>query len=95
MIKVERIDKPRELTDDVQKQLTDEFKKDKKKQVWNKSYIRKELLKECHLVAMDEIAKAIRNKVPAAKLRKMKWITECIVNMHISQIRKEMNPPQI
>lgn len=24
-----------------------------------------------------------------------KWITECIVNMHISQIRKEMNPPQI
>lgn len=23
------------------------------------------------------------------------WITECIVNMHISQIRKEMNPPQI
>lgn len=48
VIKVERIDKPRELTDDVQKQLTDEFKKDKKKQVWNKSYIRKELLKECH-----------------------------------------------
>ncbi len=24
-----------------------------------------------------------------------RWITECIVNMHISQIRKEMNPPQI
>ena len=23
------------------------------------------------------------------------WIIECIVNMHISQIRKEMNPPQI
>lgn len=48
MIKVERINKPKELTDDVQKQLTDEFKKDKKKQVWNKSYIRRELLKECH-----------------------------------------------
>lgn len=30
MIKVERIDKPRELTDDVQKQLTDEFKKIRK-----------------------------------------------------------------
>lgn len=31
VIKVERIDKPEELTAEVQKQLTDEFKKDKKK----------------------------------------------------------------
>ena len=37
MIKVERIDKPKELTDDIQRQLTDEFKKDKKKQVWKKA----------------------------------------------------------
>lgn len=48
MIKVERIDKPEELTAEVQKQLTDEFKKDKNKKVWNKKYIRENLLKECH-----------------------------------------------
>ena len=29
------------------------------------------------------------------EILKEAWITECIVNMHISQIRKEMNPPQI
>lgn len=39
MIKVERIDKPEELTAEVQKQLTDEFKKDKKKKVWNGKFI--------------------------------------------------------
>lgn len=48
VIKVERIEKPKELTVDVQKQLTEEFKKDKNKKVWNKKYIRENLLKECH-----------------------------------------------
>lgn len=31
MVKVERIEKPEELTEDVQRQLTEEFKNDKKK----------------------------------------------------------------
>lgn len=48
VIKVERIEKPEELTVDVQKQLTEEFKKDKKKIVWNKKYIRDKLLRECN-----------------------------------------------
>lgn len=34
VIKVKRIEKPKELTDDVQNQLTEEFKKDKKKRVY-------------------------------------------------------------
>ena len=46
MIKVKRIEKPKELTDDVQNQLTEEFKKDKKKRVWNKEYIKHQLLIE-------------------------------------------------
>lgn len=44
MIKIKRISAPDELTDGVQSQLTEEFKKDKKKAVWNKSYIRQRLL---------------------------------------------------
>lgn len=48
MIKVKRIKKPKELTDKKQRQLTEEFKRDKHKQVWNKKYIRKRLLKECN-----------------------------------------------
>lgn len=48
MIKVERIEQPEELTEDVQRQLTEEFKKDKKKSVWNKKYIKDGLLKECN-----------------------------------------------
>lgn len=47
MIKVERIARPPELTDDIQRQLTEEFKRDTKKRVWGKSYIRIALLKEC------------------------------------------------
>lgn len=46
VIKVERIKKPEELTEVVQRNLTEEFKKDKKKSVWNKSYIRDKLLEE-------------------------------------------------
>ena len=45
MIKIKRISAPEQLTDDVKAQLTEEFKKDKKKTVWNKSYIRQRLLK--------------------------------------------------
>lgn len=45
MIKIKRIDKPIELTEQVKLQLTEEFKKDKKKSVWNKPYIRNSLLK--------------------------------------------------
>lgn len=48
MIKVKRIEKPEELTEEIQKQLTNEFKRDKKKSVWNKQYIRDKLLKECN-----------------------------------------------
>ena len=47
MIKVERIEQPEELTEDVQHQLTAEFKKDKKS-VWDKKYIKDKLLKECN-----------------------------------------------
>lgn len=44
MIKIKRISAPEQLTDVVKKQLTEEFKNDKKKPVWNKTYIRKRLL---------------------------------------------------
>lgn len=45
MIKIERISAPEQLTDIVKNELTNEFKKDKQKAVWNKSYIRQRLLK--------------------------------------------------
>lgn len=48
VIKVERIEKPAELTVDTQKRLTEEFKKDKTKSVWNQKYIRDKLLIECN-----------------------------------------------
>lgn len=46
MIKVERAPKPEKLTDELQSQLTEEFKKDKTKPVWNKAFIKKALLEE-------------------------------------------------
>ena len=46
MIKLSQNPKPIELTEELQAQLTDEFKKDKKRNVWNKSFIRKGLLAE-------------------------------------------------
>lgn len=46
MIKIRRIDKPQELTEEVQNKLTDVFKQNKKKSVWNKKYIRDNLLIE-------------------------------------------------
>ena len=46
MIKVTRIKKPEELTGEVQKQLTEEFENDTTKRVWNKEYIRRNLLFE-------------------------------------------------
>lgn len=46
MIKIERIEKPKELTKEVQQKLTEEFKKNKKKSVWNQKYIRDKLLVE-------------------------------------------------
>ena len=48
MIKVERLSKPEELTTEVQNKLIEEFKKNKKKSVWNKPYIRNKLLLECN-----------------------------------------------
>ena len=45
MIKIKRINAPTQLTDKVKAQLTEEFKKDHKKAVWNKPYIRDDLLK--------------------------------------------------
>lgn len=44
MIKIKRISAPEQLTDAVKSQLTEEFKKDKKKTVWNMPYIRQGLL---------------------------------------------------
>ena len=44
MIKIKRTDVPEKLTDDVKEELTKIFKEDKKKAVWNKSYIRDGLL---------------------------------------------------
>lgn len=44
MIKIDRISKPEQLTDELKVQLTKEFKKNNKKDVWNKPYIRKRLL---------------------------------------------------
>ncbi len=48
MIKIKRLPKPTQLTDSVKKSLTEEFKKDTKKVVWNKKYIKKQLLKMSH-----------------------------------------------
>ena len=47
MIKVKRIARPQELTDDVQRQLTEDFKRDPEKRVWGQAYIRTALLEEC------------------------------------------------
>ena len=44
MIKIKRISAPEQLTEQLKLQLTKEFKKDKKKPVWNKPYIRNSLL---------------------------------------------------
>lgn len=48
MIKIQRISKPDELTDQVKQDLTDEFLTNNKKPVWNKPYIRKKLLEMTH-----------------------------------------------
>lgn len=48
MIKVKRNEKPQELTEELEKKLTEEFKNNSKKDVWNKSFIRKALLSQCH-----------------------------------------------
>lgn len=44
MIKIKRISAPKQLTAAIQLQFTEEFKKNKKKSVWNKPYIRQRLL---------------------------------------------------
>lgn len=44
MIKIKRISAPKQLTNTIKSQLTKDFKKDKKKAVWNKPYIRQRLL---------------------------------------------------
>lgn len=44
MIKIKRTNAPEQLTEQIKTQLTEEFKKDKKKTVWNKPYIRNGLL---------------------------------------------------
>jgi hypothetical protein len=48
MIKLQLIEKPEELTDEVQQQLTSEFKTDHSKCVWKKPYIEQALLKMSH-----------------------------------------------
>lgn len=47
MIKVKRNEKPQELTEEVEKSLIEQFKNNKK-DVWNKSFIRRALLEQCH-----------------------------------------------
>lgn len=44
MIKIKRTSAPEQLTEQLKSQLTEEFKKDKKKSVWNKPYLRNGLL---------------------------------------------------
>ena len=46
MIKLERMEKPEELTEEKQKTLTEEFRKNRQKDVWNQTYIRENLLME-------------------------------------------------
>lgn len=48
MIKINRPAKPIELTEEVQKQLTKEFKNNKEKSVWKKKYITDTLFKMSH-----------------------------------------------
>ncbi|SCY77258.1 HNH endonuclease [Butyrivibrio sp. INlla14] len=48
MIKLSRIDAPIELSDDIVKKLTEEYKLDNKKAVWRKPYITGSLLKMSH-----------------------------------------------
>ena len=48
MIKLTRSNPPEKLTEEIQKKLTEEFKKNKKKRVWDKAYIKNALLKECN-----------------------------------------------
>lgn len=48
MIKIQRLSQPEELTEAVKNKLTEEFKKNNNKKVWNKSYIRKRLLEMSH-----------------------------------------------
>lgn len=45
MIKIERINAPEQLTEQLREKLTEEFKKDKKSAVYNKPFIREQLLK--------------------------------------------------
>ena len=47
MIRIERIEKPEELTDEVKKELTLQYKRTEDS-VWNKSYIKKALLEMSH-----------------------------------------------
>lgn len=46
MIKLKRIEKPEELTEERQTELTEEFRKNREKDVWNQPYIRRKLLIE-------------------------------------------------
>lgn len=46
VIKLERIEKPKELTEERQKELTEEFKNNRERDVWNQPYIRRNLLIE-------------------------------------------------
>lgn len=48
MIQITRTVKPKELTDEEQKKLTDAYLTDRKKTVWNQPYIRAALLKMTH-----------------------------------------------
>ena len=48
MIKINRLAKPTQLTDTIQKNLTEKYKRDEKKAVWNKKYIKEQLLKMSH-----------------------------------------------
>lgn len=53
------------------------------------------LKKSCFYLYIRRKYELCWNATRGGKICKKIWITECIVNMHISQIRKEMNPPQI
>lgn len=48
MVRINKRGRPVELTDEVRKRLTQDYKKDKKRKVWKKPYIEKALMESSH-----------------------------------------------
>ena len=48
MIHIERTSKPTELTEELQKELTEKFKKDNDQRVWDRPFLKQALLNMSH-----------------------------------------------